>query len=132
MSNEQLTIDEYKELIHTGKFFDPMVFLECIVQGSDPRNISNIYNLLEEIKTFEGDSICQSSWEELRNLLLSEHKYNIVSIEQSFQAAKTIAEYLHPKRKQVDIYGNNNDSGSSTKLTVEEIDLFKERFNDEF
>ena len=67
------------------------------------------------------------------DLVRAFYKYSPVSLSESVAASKTLAEYLHAKRKQVEITnGDGNSNGSNTPLTEEEIILFREKFNDDF
>jgi len=131
---DNITIEQYKKAMNEGRLSNPLLFLESVSQGADTRRVSRVYKLVCEIEEFEGETISQSSWEELRKLIHEEFEFGIVSLSESITAAKTLAEYLYPKRKQVDISNNDSTtrSGSSINLTEEEIELFKEKFNEYF
>ena len=135
MSSVPLTIDDLRDLIHKGESRDPLVFLEAVMNGNDPRNLSSIYELVCEIDSFTEDGdISKEDWYEVIDHVTKRFKFSNVSLNESVAASKTLAEYLYPKRKQVDINGGNSASSEahSSPLTVEEIELFKEKFNDEF
>jgi len=87
-----------------------------------------------EIDSFTNGELSKEDWAEIVDHVNTRFKYHTVSMSESINAAKTIAEYLHPKRKQIDIGGNNTGATdpSQQPLTAEEIELFKEKFNDEF
>jgi len=134
MPYKPITIEDLRALIHKGEVKDPLVFLESIMSGQDPRRLSSIYELIMEIDSFTNGELSKEDWAEIVDHVNTRFKYHTVSMSESINAAKTIAEYLHPKRKQIDIGGNNTGATdpSQQPLTAEEIELFKEKFNDEF
>ena len=134
MPPKKLSISQLRGLIKTGEVTDPLLFLESIMTGQDPRRLSSIYELILEIQDFTNGDIGPSEWAEIVDLVQDRYMYKAVSLGESTTAAKTLAEYLHPKRKQIDIGDGTGADGhaSSHPLTEEEIDLFKEKFNDEF
>ena len=134
MGNKKLSISDLRDYIKTGEMTDPLVFLESIMTGQDPRCLSSIYELILEIQDFTNGDIGPGEWAEIVDLVQDRYKYKAVSLTESTSAAKTLTEYLHPKRKQIDIGDANADGAyaGNHPLTEEEIDLFKERFNDEF
>lgn len=133
MSTKTLSIDQLRDLIHSGQAKDPLVFLESIMNGQDPRKINKLFELVSEIHAFSDGEPTKADWLELVDYVNTHLKYQIVSLADSVGAAKTLSEYLHPKRKQIDLGGGDGGiGGSATPLTEEEIELFKEKFNDEF
>lgn len=133
MSRPPLKIEELRELIHAGTAKDPLVFLESVMNGQDPRAFSGIYKLILEIDSFNDGEIPVTDWNELVDYAINHAKYAPVSLSESHSAAKTIAEYLHAKRKQIEkIDSSATSDGSFEPLTEEDIELFKEKFNDEF
>lgn len=133
MSYVKLTIEELRALINKGLAADPLVFLESVMNGQDPRKQSKLYDMVTDIDQFTDGDIPRSDWNELVNYVINNYKYQTVSMGDSMNAAKSLSEYLYPKRKQIDI----NDSAAlgsvqTNPLTEEEIILFKEKFNDEF
>ncbi len=133
MSQAPLKIDQLRDLIHKGEARDPLVFLEAVMNGQDPRQVSGIYKLILEIDSFTNGDLETTDWSEIVDYALNHAKYKPVSLIESTSAAKTLAEYLHAKRKQIEkLDGNAGDNASAVPLTEEEIELFKETFNDEF
>ena len=133
MSKTPLKIEELRELIHKGEAADPLIFLESIMNGQDPRKFSGIYDLIMEIDSFSNGEIEQSDWTEIVDYVINHARYSPVSLSESHSAAKTIAEYLHPKRKQIDMNTSSSEaSGAAVPLAEEDIELFKEKFNDDF
>lgn len=129
-----LTIEELRSLINKGECSDPLVFLEAVVQGQDPRRLSSIYELIMEIDSFSDGEPSSSDWTEVVDHVIGRFKYQTVSLTESTAAAKTLAEYLHSKKKSVEIsgHGQAGSSTASNPLTEEEIELFREKFNEQF
>ncbi len=134
MSNTPLTIDDLRDLINKGEATDPLVFLEAVMNGQDPRRLSSVYELICEIDSFTNGDISQSDWAEIVDHSTSRFKYHTVSLSESMNASKTLAEYLFARRKQIEISDKDKKNGNINEdpLTEEEILLFKEKFNDEF
>lgn len=130
--NVKLSITELRERIESGEILDPIVFLESIMSGQDPRKLSNVYTLAEEIQDLTGGELEVSDWEEMLECIRETIKFEPVSLQESQTAAKIIAEYLHPKRKQVDVTGGSGDCKSSgiSPLTKEELITLRDTFND--
>ncbi len=134
MSNKPLKLEELRDLIHTGEAKDPLVVLEAIMNGQDPRSFSGIYELIIEVDSFNDGDVHASDWQDIVDYALNHSKYKPVTLSESSSAAKTIAEYLHAKRKSLEMSGGSSgiNNINNDPLTEEEIDLFKETFNDEF
>jgi hypothetical protein len=115
------------------KLGDPLVFLSAITAGYDPREVSKIHELVNEIDNFSSGSPSKSDWEEVVDHVNQYHKYKAVTVAESLNASKALAEYLHPKRKQVEnIDKSNGNQAHNDPLSEDEILTFKEVFNDEF
>ena len=133
MQNRKLKIEELRELINKGEASDPLVFLESVASGSDPRSTSQLYEFINEINEFnDGAPPDQDEWEEILNYIHIYHRYQTVSLNESITAAKTMAEYVHAKKKQIDTNINVESKKLNLELSEEEIELFKEKFNAEF
>ena len=134
MEHTPLTILQLRDLINKGEISDPIVFLESIMGGQDPRRMSSIYELIMEIDAFSNGDLSSGDWSEIVDHVSDRYKYYSVPLSDSIAASKTLAEYLHPKRKQIEINGNSDSNSlvKSSPLTEEEIELFKEKFNDDF
>ena len=133
MSKRPLTVEELRDLINAGEANDPLIFLESVMSGQDPRRLSDIYKLVLEIQDFSDGKPSEEDWAEIVDKVISSYKYHTVSMGESASAARTLAEYLHAKRKNVELNGGaSSGSVQSDPLTEEEIELFKEKFNDEF
>ncbi len=133
MTSQPISIDGLRDLINKGEAKDPLIFLEAVMNGKDPRRISSIYELIMEIDGFTNGELAPEDWSEIVDHVMSRFKYHVVSLVESTSAAKTLAEYLHPKRKQVEIKGGGiGGTVDLQPLTEEDIELFKEKFNDDF
>lgn len=128
----KISIDDLRELISQGECGDPLVLLESLSCGIDPRRTSLIKDLVDDINEFNDGNISASDWEEVVKLVNKKYDYEKVSVDVSLAAAKSLSDFLHPKRKHIDTTSTNGSSGSSTKLTEEEIEIFKEKFNEDF
>lgn len=132
MSSNPITVEQLRDLINKGEAADPLVFLESVMNGQDPRKLSDIYKLVLEIQDFSDGKPSDEDWAEIVDIVISRYKYYTVSMTESSNAAKTLAEYLHAKRKNVEVSGSTGNSVNGNPLTEEEIITFKEVFNDEF
>tara|TARA_R110000851_G_scaffold96792_2_gene209920 strand:+ start:8651 stop:9055 length:405 start_codon:yes stop_codon:yes gene_type:complete len=134
MSAEPLSIEDLRDLVHKGEIIDPLVFLESVMSGQDPRKLSSIYELISEIDNFTGGEISTGDWSEIVDHVSMRFKYRDVTMSESMNASKTLAEYLYAKRKQIEILDGDSSVSDikANPLTEEEITLFKEKFNDEF
>ena len=133
MSSAKLTIQEMRDMIHKGELKDPLVFLESVMCGHDPRQVSDIYKLVLEIEEFSDGPPSSSDWADIVDVVTTRYKYHTVSLADSNGAAKTLAEYLHAKRKHVELNGGLTQGSAATEpLNEHEIALFKEKFNSNF
>jgi hypothetical protein len=134
MKHKPLTIEDLRDLINKGQTKDPLIFLESVMNGADPRKISRLYKLVAELHEFSDGEPDPSDWAEIVDIVLTDYKYRPVGLGESIRAAKTVAEYLYAKRKQIDTNGGNNGGydSSNNPLTEEEVEVFKEKFNEWF
>ena len=134
MTHTPITVEQLRELITNGEAKDPLIFLEAVMNGQDPRRISKIWDLVDEVHTFSDGRPSPEDWAEIVDYVYTHLRYKQVIIGESMNAAKTLAEYIYPKRKQVDLNTSEMGKGGiqGDPLTEDEIELFKERFNDEF
>ena len=131
-TDQPISIQDLRDLIQSGEIVDPLVFLQSIMSGHDPRKLSAIYALIIEIDNPGG--VSKYDWERVVDMVKDDYRYASVNINQSMTAGKTLAEYLHPKRKQIELRDSNLNGRSpiDVNLSDDEIDRFKERFNNEF
>jgi len=133
MPEKNISIAQLRNLIKTGKLSDPILFLEALQAGQDPRKRSEVREYVVAMDNENGGKLSDEQWEELFYRVSIECAYAPVKLDQSFAAAKILSEYLHPKLKQVDINNGEGGKGSGlTPLSVDEILLFKDWFNSEF
>ena len=129
--SKHLSIDEFRDMINRGETSDPLVFLDSLMNGQDPRGLSKVYELALNIEEFSDGEPSDFEWEELFSEIKKACKYSIVSLSESSAAAKTVAEYVHAKRKSIENIDGNAIAPVST-LTKAEIRAFLKAFNDEF
>ena len=131
---KNLSIEDLRELINEGGATDPLVFLSSIMDGVDPRHDSELYDLACEIDSFLGksDRVSPQDWHDLFTLIKRDYKYRTVSLTESVGATKTLAEYLHAKKKQVDLGITGGLDVKAEELTADEVKIFKEKFNANF
>jgi hypothetical protein len=133
-AKRNLTIAELRKLVHEGDASDPLVFLEALVGGQDVRKANEALRLAVEINDLTGGEPSPEDWAELLECLYNSTPWQPVGLSDSLAAAKTLAEYLHPKRKQIDMTGLDGtvQGAQPAPLTAEEVDMFLERFNEHF
>lgn len=134
MESKKLTTKQFRQMIESGQASDPLIFLEALMNGQDIRKTSKIHEMVSDIVDFNGDEPPNADeWRELVEAIDKEFRYDTVGLSVAFQAARTLAEYVHPKLKNLNVSGNlANGENVASDLTEEEIELFKEVFNDEF
>lgn len=129
---KSLTIEQFRGLIHEGKASDPLIFLESVMNGQDPRHHSDVYKLALDIDEFSEGAPSPGDWDELFDLIRRECKYYPVSLSESASAAKTMAEYLHAKRKSIEHNDGSNSLAQVEPLTDDEIRSFLKIYEEEF
>jgi len=112
---------------------DPLEFLESVMGGNDPRKLSELYLLMEKIEDFHGEDIGKKEWSEIKELVESRYKFEVVPLNQSITAGKSLAEFKHAKKKAIEM---NNTVNIATKhdlsLTEKEVVMFEKKFNSRF
>lgn len=111
---------------------EPLEFLASLAAGVDPRTLSDVYIVAQQIEddNFGGPPTTEQ-WEELLAIIERDYKQAPVPLGISKAAATTLAEYQHPKRKSIEL-AMNGPAASIPPLTAEELDLFEEWFNGQF
>lgn len=130
--SKPLTIEQFRDQINEGKASDPLVFLEAVMNGQDPRRLSEVYKLALNIEEFSDGVPTYDEWCDLFTVIKSACKFHVVSMNESTSAAKTVAEYLHPKRKSIENIDGNAGSMIVEPLTKKEIKSFLTIYEDEF
>lgn len=129
--SETLSIEQLRDLIHKGEAKDPLVFLESVMNGQDPRKQSDLYTLAIDIDEFSDGVPDADDWALIYDMIRMHFKYQSVSLSESTSAAKTISEYLHAKRKQIE----TKESGAMAEvqpLKKAEIKAFLKIYEGEF
>lgn len=127
----KITIDELRDLINKGEATDPLIFLESVMNGQDPRGLSEIYKLVCEIDEW-GSLPTRHEWEDLVGMIRAQCKYSLVSLSESTAAAKTVAEYLHSKKKSIETIEGNSEGSIGKPLNEKEIRAFLKIYESEF
>ena len=129
--SKPLTIEQLRDLIHKGDASDPLVFLESVMNGQDPRRYSELYTLAIDIEEFSDGEPSPDDWAVMFDKIRMFCKYQHVSLSESTSAAKNIAEYLHAKRKQVE-KKVSGESAPLVPLKTAEIKAFLKIYEGEF
>lgn len=128
MSAPDLTLDDDNDV--NAK--EPLEFLAKVMDGVDPRQKSEILQLIDTIEEENfGDPPDEEQWESIKRVVKQHYTHQVVPLSVSAAAARTIAEYRHAKRKSLEI----TELGTKvavTPLTPEEFELFEVWFNDQF
>ena len=136
-STPKFDIDQFRSLIESGEATDPLVFLEALTSGQDPRTLSALHTIIEEITEFDDTDLPDpDTWLRLVRLVRAKYRYQPVSLQESQNAANILMRHLHPTLKQVASHNTNvtvdNTPTQPPALTLEEIQLFKRVFDEEF
>lgn len=111
---------------------DPISFLTNIMSGKDPRRVSLVYLKIKALEEEYGEEPPDEwDWLELIDLIKREYQFSIVDIGKSQDAAKQLLEYMHPKRKSVDVTDTTKEVMTSS-LNPREIKLLRKEFDLEF
>lgn len=114
-------------------------FLATVMSGKDPRPVeSPLFSMVKKIsfREFTGGEAFPTphEWEAITTEVLGSGRYEraFVDIGLSTRAAEKLMEYLHAKMKAIEVNANVNARVEVVPLTGDELDAFKERFEDEF
>lgn len=133
--NSMKTLEEsVRILCDELKVPEPVEFLAQVMAGHDPRQLSDIYQMILDFEDQYGDGEVPDQWDWVELVVKIKEKYQFfpVILDQSFDAAKRIMEYTHAKKKQVDHSGHILDSDAVSPLTEKEVEIFMKKFNDEY
>jgi len=99
--------------------------------GEDLHNKSKLYELALQVDSDEGPDVEQ--WEEIQRLILRHFRYDTVKVADSLRAAERLAEYIHPKVKTEEGGASSRKGAGEVKpLTDDEIERFREKWNDDY
>lgn len=128
MSAVDLTLDDDNDI----NAEEPLEFLAKVMHGVDPRQKSEILQLVDTIEEENfGDPPTEEQWDSIKRVVKRLYTHQPVPLGVSAAAARTIAEYRHAKRKSLEI----TEGGARvaiTDLTDAELDLFEVWFNDQY
>lgn len=115
---------QVKSLCEELKIPSPVEFLTQIMGGTDPRRVSLVYLKIKALEEEYGEQPPDEwDWHELIDLIKHEYRGSIVAIDKSQDAAKQLMEYMHPKRKAVEVTQKAAQvaSGKLTKLEIRRL-----------
>lgn len=124
--------EQLKSLSEEYGFIDPVTLLQGFANGQDLRNHSLVYLKILEMENEFGDEPPDVwAWDELVELIKDHHRFLPVERGISKDAAKTLLEYMHNKKKAVEVT-DKTSSGEVTELTKAEIRRFNRIFKNEY
>lgn len=118
---EWVTVPEFLDACEAGKTVDPLKFLELVMAGVDPRYLSEICKLLDTFSYDYDGRPSVDDWHTLTNLIEAKYRLEPVELKESLNAGKDLANYMHPKRKHVDMNAEINANVTVKILTTAEI-----------
>lgn len=112
---------------------DPMVLLVAAANGIDLTRRSKLYEMLVSLEEeFIGDVPDYESWVSFIKKAKKEFRYMPISQSAQLSAQKNVAEYLHAKKKSVDVNANANVQMQVSPLSRKEARIFTKAFNREY
>jgi len=110
--------DQVTKLCKELNIPEPIQFLTNMMGGIDPRRVSIVYLKIQALEEEYGNEPPDAwDWMDLVELIKQEYRGSIIEIGKSQDAAKQLLEYMHPKRKAMDIV--------TTHKTITDIPLSK-------
>lgn len=116
---------------------EPHLFMCEIMAGHDPRGnrgmLAQNIDLMEENEDLDGLPTIEQ-WQKLKTLVRTDPVLcgELVTLTDSIQATKEVLAYMYPKKKAIEVTGDMEHLVKVVPLTREEVDIFENRFNDEF
>lgn len=124
--------EQLKSLSDEYGFIDPVTLLQGFANGQDLRTHNIIYEMVLELESKYGDELPDVwDYDELIELIKNEYRFLPVERGISKDAAKTLLEYMHNKKKAVEVT-DKSAGGSITDLTKAEIRRFERVFKNEY
>ena len=113
----------------------PLVFLKTVMDGKDPRRNSNIFRHLLVIEEMYGIGEAPPAgsyeWAELVDMIKMDYQQAPVTLQESQQAAKQVAEYMHSKKRNVQIQAQVTQV-EVTALSAQEVKVFQRKFDSKY
>ena len=136
----QRLIDEVDRVAIESGSPAPGEFLARVMAGEDPRPLdSYLYTLVKRIafREFSGSGEnypTPEEWATVVETVLGSDEYRKapITIDQSLRATEKLMEYLHAKMRSIEVQGNLGIRLEVKPLTGEDLDKFKEKFDEEF
>lgn len=114
----------------------PIVFLKNVMDGKDPRKNSNIFKHLLHIENLYGPDTPPPTgsyeWAEMVDMIKMEYQSAPVTLQESSAAVKQLAEYMHSKKRNVQVKADINITNEVLPLTKAEVILFDKKFNTKY
>lgn len=111
---------------------DPIILLVGFANGRDLSKSSLLYQwILQHEEENGGEPPDEFEWLELVELIKDYARFLPIPNSQMLTAQRTLAEYMHNKKKSVEIT-DNTSIVESKPLSTREIRRFKRTFNKEF
>lgn len=114
----------------------PIVFLKNVMDGKDPRKNSNIYKHLLAIEGIYGEGTPPPpgsyEWAEMVDMIKMEYQSAPVTLQESSAAVKQLAEYMHSKKRNIQIKAEVTGTMEVTALTSAEVSIFNKKFNSKY
>lgn len=108
---------------------DPIGFLTQIMSGTDPRTVAQVYlKTMAMVEEYGDEPPDAWDWLELVEMIQESYRGSIVNIKQSQEAAKQLMEYMHPKRKAIEVT-QEVKSVAAEKLSRLELRRLKKAFD---
>lgn len=117
----------------------PGAFLATVMSGEDPRPVeSELFTLVKRIAFRDlmgGDPFpTKEEWVQVMNIVMGSDAYVKTPLDASMsvRAAEKLMDFLHAKMKAIELSGATTHLVKVEPLSPAEVDLFTERFQDEF
>lgn len=131
MKTKKTDLSNYDPAIFKGAS-NPLRFLKKVMEGKDPRRKNPVVKKIREIYEYNfGAPPDQDQWDELVKMI-EKYEADIPDLRASQSAASDLANYLHARRKQIDVKSKSVIAVQDIRLTKDEINDFWKKFNGNF
>lgn len=107
----------------------PIEFATQLMAGKDPRNQSMIHEMVLDIQSM-GDLPDEAEWAELCEVIEVQYRYRPVTLEISEKANKQLMEYMHSKKKAIELEVNGGIE--LPPMTQEDMEIYEEWFDENY
>jgi len=124
--------EQLKSLSDEYGFIDPVTLLQGFANGQDLRSHNIIYEMVLDLEHKYGDKLPDVwDYDELIDLIKNEYRFLPVERGISKDAAKTLLEYMHNKKKALEVT-DKSTVGAVGELSRAEIKRFERIFKNEY